>query len=283
MTADSRNDVLTVAAIAVLAFLLTDIAHEVVGHGAAYFAAGGRGCVLTTTRLIGTVHSELGDRLFALGGPLGNFACAGLAWLILQRSAARPSSPHRRVFLWLTMAFSLLWGIGYFFYSGFLAAGDWAILVRGLAPASVWQPALVLLGFVLYPASVRFIAATMPRIVTHAEPDRRQRLRRLVTISYLTAGLVACAAAALDPRGSQEVLFSAVPETFLGNIGMFAVPGLLTWRVTPGTPRQSTRPDSRDGDIPPQFITRSAAWLATAAVAAAAFIGLLGPGIPLSW
>jgi hypothetical protein len=81
----AQDDVLTLIAIAILAFTLSDVAHESIGHGAAYIALGGRSFVMTTTRLIGTrvhvdasgrvfvdyVHGELYGRLFSVGGPLG--------------------------------------------------------------------------------------------------------------------------------------------------------------------------------------------------------------------
>jgi hypothetical protein len=72
-----RDDAWTVAAIAVLAFIAADVAHEVIGHGAGLRAVGGRACVLTTTRLIVADPSgprslgDLGGRVFSIGGPLG--------------------------------------------------------------------------------------------------------------------------------------------------------------------------------------------------------------------
>ncbi len=99
-----HDDPWTVGAIIVLAFVLADVAHEVIGHGIGFLVAGGKSCILTTTRLIAD-HQLLGDfrsRIFDLGGPLGNLAFAGLAWLA-QRLLKRPA-PGLRLLLWLLMA-----------------------------------------------------------------------------------------------------------------------------------------------------------------------------------
>ncbi len=163
------DDTPTVIAIAVLAFILADIAHEVIGHGAAYLALGGRSFVLTTTRLIGrgshvdaagrmfvgVEHGELYGRIFSLGGPLGGLLFAGLAWMAL-RSLERPAI-RLRLFLWLTLAFNLFWNVGYLIYSGVTGSGDWAEGVRGLLPEPVWRILLVVAGVIFYRLSIRVL------------------------------------------------------------------------------------------------------------------------------
>ena len=42
-----EDDLISVAAIGILAFISTDIAHEVVGHGIGLLIAGGRSGILT--------------------------------------------------------------------------------------------------------------------------------------------------------------------------------------------------------------------------------------------
>ena len=139
-----RDDAPTVAALAALAFIVADVAHEVIGHGAAFLALGGRSFIMTTTRWIdlgahadaagrmyvGVEHGELYGRIFSLAGPLGGLLFAALAGLALH------GLPHAgvrlRLFLWLTLAFNLFWEIGYLIESGGLGIGDWAEAVRGL-------------------------------------------------------------------------------------------------------------------------------------------------------
>jgi hypothetical protein len=154
----ARDDALTLCAIAALAFIVADVAHEVVGHGVGFLATGGRSAVMTTTRLIVDTRSlsRLGGRVFSIGGPLGNLACAGLAWLA-QRWLRGPRA-RARVVLWLVAAFNLLWAVGYLVYSGVLGRGDWAELVQGLAPTWLWRPGLLALGVALYYLSAKALA-----------------------------------------------------------------------------------------------------------------------------
>ncbi|MDQ6808663.1 MAG: hypothetical protein M3Z64_04465 [Verrucomicrobiota bacterium] len=94
-----RNDhVLTVAAIGVLAFIATDVAHEVVGHGIGLFLAGGRGGLFTTTKLISeTTRPEPFWRIFDLGGPVGNLIWTAMCLALLRK--ARHAPTHGRLFL----------------------------------------------------------------------------------------------------------------------------------------------------------------------------------------
>jgi hypothetical protein len=66
-------DLVTVAALGIVAFISTDMAHEVVGHGIGLLIAGGRSGTFTTTRLI--YSSQLAGpnwKIFDIGGPAGN-------------------------------------------------------------------------------------------------------------------------------------------------------------------------------------------------------------------
>ncbi len=74
----------TVVAIGAIAYLLANVAHQVVGHAAGFVIARWRSCALTTNRLIET--QKLGGRggeIFDLGGPAGNRFMALVAWSAL--------------------------------------------------------------------------------------------------------------------------------------------------------------------------------------------------------
>ncbi len=80
------DDIVTVAAVGMLAFISTHLAHEVVGHGIALLIAGGGSGILTTTRLIHEPHlPSPGWRIFDNGGPAGNLMWAGLCFLTLRQ------------------------------------------------------------------------------------------------------------------------------------------------------------------------------------------------------
>lgn len=268
-TNEPRDDAPTVIAIAVLAFIVADIAHEVIGHGAAYLAVGGRSFIMTTTRwigqgvhvdssghlFVGLEHGDLYGRIFSFGGPLGSLVFAGLSWLALR--ALRRPAMRLRLFLWLTFAFNLFWGVGYLIYSGVTGGGDWAETVRGALPDPVWRLLLVVAGVVFYRLSIRALAGAIP-----GSPGR---LWRLVWISYWAAGIIACVAALFDPRGADQAYKSAALVSFLS-----AAPLLLIPRLPQRSP------------LPPEPVTRSLGWILAGLLASASFVGALGPGIPVS-
>src|SRR5450432_2434844 len=124
------DDAITVVSIAVIAFIVADIAHEGIGHGSGFFLAGGLSSMLTTTRLIEWV--KLGDpqwRIFGLGGPAGNLLFAALGWL--GQRLVRGPAVRLRLFFWLVMAFNLFWAFGYLIFSGVTGRGDYMALVEG--------------------------------------------------------------------------------------------------------------------------------------------------------
>jgi hypothetical protein len=249
-----RDDRLTVAAIAIVAFVIADVAHEVLGHGVGFFLAGGRSGIFTTTRLIETQRlGERGGAIFDLGGPFGNLLFAALPWLA-QRLLRRPA-PRLRLLLWLVMTFSLYWAFGYLAFCGVVARADWFALIKGLPHLWLWRVLFIAAGLALYRASMQ-LAASELRWLGHP----RSGLGRLVFTSYLAAGCIGCAGCILDPRGAWEILNSGALTTFAAMIGLLQVPRLST----------------AFGDTD---IDRSDAWIVSATVIAAFYIGMLGPGI----
>jgi hypothetical protein len=277
----ARDDAPTLIAIAVLAFIVADIAHEVIGHGAAYLAVGGRSFVMTTTRWIGQgVHADSSDRLFAgvengdlygkifsLGGPLGSLLFAGLAGLALR--SLRHAGIRPRLFLWLAMAFNLFWGVGYLIYSGVTGSGDWAESIRGVPPALVWRLVMLAAGLLLYSLAMKALAGEIGRFIPLDDPESRGRVGRLVWLSYWAAGVISCVAAAFDPRGADQVYKSAALVSFCSAAGLLAVPRLL--RRLPFSSEVAGDP-----------IARSIGWILAAVLTASLYVGALGPGVSVS-
>ena len=263
------DDPWNVAAIAVLAFVLADVAHEVIGHGIGYVLAGGKACVLTTTRLI-AANRQLGDfggMVFDTGGPLGNLSFAAIAWLG-QRVVKRPA-PRLRLLLWLLMAFSLFWGFGYLLFCGVVARGDWFALIRGAQYLLLWRSVFVVAGLGLYLACERLVAAELHWIVPASDANWRIRVRRLVLTSYAAGGLIACAGAILDPRGIWEVWNSGAMSSFVAALGLLRTP-----RLFPGLPDKPVASAS--------VVGRSGGWILAAAIVSIFYIAILGPGVKVT-
>ena len=257
----TRPDLLTVVAITIAATVIGDFIHEGVGHGGMCLASGGRPLVLST------VHFECSadTRLVAAGGTVANLVFGALFW---AASRAVQRSASWRYFFWLLMTFNLLSAGGYFLFSGIGNIGDWAAVVAGWQPAWAWRMGLVALGIVTYffvfiPLSLRELG---PFLGKDAE-IRVRRARKLTITPYLTAGVLACVAGAMNPVGPLLILISAGAASFGGNSGMAWMWTLLYGLHIPGSEFQLPE------------IERSRRWIVAAIVLAIGFIAELGPGV----
>jgi hypothetical protein len=266
--APSKDSRVTVAAIGVLAFVATDVAHEVVGHGIGLLIAGGRAGTLTTTKLIYAAQLPAPLwRIFDLGGPIGNLAWAALC-LALQRLTPG-AAPRRRLFLWAGAMFALFWEFGYLMKCGVSGRGDAMALIDGLSPAGDWRALLFLTGLILYRSAIRLLAADLHFIVSLRETEWRARVRRLLWTLYLAGGVTACAGAMLDPRGASEIFNSGAASSFIACVGLGLVPALF-----------ARYPEKAVAPADP--IRRNIPLIVFTAVVFLLFVLVLGPGIPVS-
>jgi hypothetical protein len=184
VAADDRT---TIVAIAVLVFILADIAHETFGHGIGYFLAGGASGIFTTTRVIPALWlSDSHADIFDLGGPAGNLVFAALP--SLAQPLVRSPAPRLRLFLVLLMAYSLFWAFGYLLLRGVDARGDWFAVIQDASPLWLWRVVFVVARFALYRFSMCLFAAEFHWILSKDDPDSRFRLRRLILLSYIAGG-----------------------------------------------------------------------------------------------
>lgn len=103
----------TLVAIALVAYALTNVAHEGLGHGGMCVAIGGE------PRTLNAVYFDCGEeglssaagRWISAGGTLVNLALAGLTALLLGARIVR--APASRYFLWLFLTLNLLQATGY--------------------------------------------------------------------------------------------------------------------------------------------------------------------------
>ena len=257
-------------AIAIVAYALSNLVHEGLGHGGACLVVGGRPEELTAVFFDGDLTGlpPSASRVVAAGGSIANLIAAGVAW-VAGRSL--PADWGRaRHFAWLLLAVNLLQAFGYLLFSGIGGIGDWAVVVRGLEPAAVWRIGLAVAGAWLY-----FIAAPrllMPWLEPFLPTDpqsRVARVRTLTVLPYLVGGATFVVAGVLNPRGWIFVLISAAAASFGGTSLLAWYPGLWA-RRSPG------QPADRLLGVP-----RGQVWLIAGAIALLVFVGVLGPGIKL--
>jgi len=259
----TQPDLLTIAAIAIAATVITDFIHEGIGHGGMCAATGGQPLVLST------VHFECSadTRLVAAGGTLANLIFGALFWVAAR--AVRQTASWR-YFFWLVMTFNLFDAGGYFLFSGIGNFGDWAAVVAGRQPAWAWRVGLIALGTVTYfllfvPFCLRELRPFLGK-----DPENRVRRARSLTLTpYLTAGTLSCIAGALNPVGPLLILLSAAAASLGGKSGLAWMRTLLRGPLIPSSELQMPE------------IKRSRGWMVAAVILATVFIAGLGPGVKL--
>jgi hypothetical protein len=257
----TKPDLLTVAAIAIVAAVIADFIHEGLGHGGMCIATSGRPLVLST------VHFECSadTRLVAAGGTLANLTFGTLSWGAVR---AVKRSASWRYFFWLLMTFNLFSVGGYFLFSGIGNIGDWAAVVAGRQPAWAWRVGLAALGIVTY--FFLFVPLSLRELRPFLGKDGKIRVRRarqLTLVPYLTVGVLSCAAGALNPVGPLLILISAAAASFGGNSGLAWMWNLLYGHRIPSSGFQMPEIERRRG------------WIIAAVVLTIGFIMGLGPGV----
>lgn len=253
MAAEStiRDDVLTVAAIGILAMCVSTTAHEAIGHGGACLASGGRIAQLTSVYF----QCAPGGQWIPAAGPAGNLAAAILAGIGARLTPA--TRPGVRLLLALVVAISLFWEAGYLLYAMILREGDWAIaageVFGSLTPAVRIGGAAAGVGLYLLGA----------RLVAGAVRPFGARARRILALAWAAAGVAACAAAAFYAPDRLDAMKQAALE-----VGAASLP-LLVMRVRPA-PEVPSAPR----------IARDWRWIAVSALAYAGFVLTLGRGLP---
>ncbi len=245
-----RDDLVTLVAIGLLAYASADIAHHVLGHGAACLALGGRIVSLSSIFVNCTVYGSAID----LAGPFANLAL-GLAALAL---AYRPSATSSaRLFFALAAGFNLFWFALLLLFSAATRSDDFAWPMSAFHVSEPLRYGLIALGGLLYVLSVRAVAGPM---AGYARP--RARAWRIVVVAWLTAGVFACATALFDRHPAAAILHHAAPQSLILSIGLLFLPQRAVRTSTAVSPT----------------IGFSVRWVAAALIAAAASMVFLGPG-----
>ena len=183
------DDPLTLLALGGLAYLLTMLLHEAVGHGVGCLLAGGAPTITTVA-----TQCEVQPLAMVLAGPLLNWAVGLLLWRALPAVSAEPA--QRWWLLWLLFAYNLFVAAGYLVFCGLAGFGDWAVAAAAL-PAWLWRPVAVVGGAALYYLVLRAASARIPWL--DLDSPLRPRLRALVLLPYLGAGLGGARLGAAQP------------------------------------------------------------------------------------
>jgi hypothetical protein len=259
--ADERPSPITVAAVAVVAYALCDMVHEVLGHGLAAYASPHVAALILSTVALTTSQSS---RLVASAGTLANLI-VGVAALALSRRPWRSLSV--RYFLWLLGSLDLFNGTGYLLYSGLLGSGDWGVVIAGASPSWLWRGGMALVGAVTYILSMAASAAALRRFVSDGSV-RHADVSLLSRLPYGVGGALFVLGSIPNPVGPSLILTSGATSGFGAMAGLLGVPRLVRASGAP--------PESRASGL--RF---SRAWAAAAVLVAGVFVLVIGPGIRL--
>ena len=257
-------DLLTVTAIALVAYATSNVLHEAVGHGGACLALGGKPNVLSSVHFECGVEaiSALARRGVAAAGTIVNFV-AGAIGLVAFQATNPGRKPHISYFLWLFTTLNLLMGAGYFLFSGIGNIGDWADVAGGIVSPVIWRPALAVLGGALYFLLARRSGQWLGTLV--GSDDLSMRRSRLLSVpAYVAGSLLFCISGLFNPVGPVLIAISAAAASFGGASG-------LLWLT------RFTRATTRSAE--PAELDRSYAWIVAGCIASVIFVGILGPGI----
>jgi len=268
-TEAQRHDLLTVAALGVVAYALANILHEGLGHGGACLVVGGQPRILSSLHFHGdtTGLAPWALRLIGAGGTLVNLAVGAVVLTCLP--ALRSASPQIRYLAWLGAIVNLFQGAGYLLFSGVAGIGDWASVIQGFSPRWLWRAGLALVGGVSYFLVMRVAMISLGPFIG-GERSRYRRALALSLIPYVTGSALYIVSGLFNPAGAALVVASAVASSVGGTCGFLWAPQLLLGESIPPASNPLTP------------IARSWPWIGAAGVVMLLFISILGPGVRLS-
>lgn len=257
-------DLLTVAAIAATAFVVTTFCHEALGHGGTCLAVGAH------LRELGAYYADCDThdgppwkwQAVAAAGSTVNLILMAVFYLLLK---ARLSSASPRgsgsVFLWLMFALNGFTWAGYFLFSGVAGIGDWGTgrgaVLYDVPNALIFRAVMAVAGGGLYVLIGRAAGRMLGR-VTGSQTSGRA----VSWMAYITGGLIAIPVGILNPMGLYVLLASAVASSWGGASGLMWCARL-----------------ARDDDGITFAMPRNWLWIVAGVAIIAAYAVILGPSL----
>lgn len=143
-------DILTLIAIAILAWGVVNVSHEIVGHAGAAVLLGipVRAVSTTTAAIAGDQLTSIGAyRTIMAAGTVMNLVGGAAALLLLR--VQRQAKSATRYFLWLFATFSFIIATMNLVSVMFIGAGDWTEFTRELEPRVLWKAIIIGVGVIL--------------------------------------------------------------------------------------------------------------------------------------
>lgn len=259
-------DRLTVIAIAVIAYAIANVSHELIGHCTMAVLVGTRCKVLSSTYI--PLASEIPTWKYNIIVPAGcaaNFIAA-LVCLALLRTR-QTAQPTVRYFLWLTMCVNLFLPSTYIAVAPIIKFGDSYILIHELPRQWFWRSVVALLGAVLWWFSFQLCRAELGKLIGVGGNAARSIAWKLVAPAYVAGGIITVASALFSQLEAKWAQLQAAGGTFGLTIWLLLLPFVIPAPVKPLTHSF--------------MLTRSVRWIVAGVLSALIFVGVLGRGISL--
>jgi hypothetical protein len=263
----NRLNIVTIVAVALPAFGLQSVAHEVLGHAVTAWLTGAKVILISSTAM----QTQGGGRLVPASGPLANLLFGIAACIVLRRM--RRFGPGR-LFLWLFAFANLFIGTGYILYSGLIDFGDAAYVIAGLQPAWVYRLILVLSGGLGYRYSIRLAAKDLLGLVRSGSVPPAD-VNRIVQPSWIAGSALYLVASLFNPVSRSLILYDGLSSAFGVALGFALLAKIV--------PRELQRSPASDhpGELATGELRFSAAWLAFGSIFTILFVISMGRGIRL--
>jgi len=149
---EKTNSIIISASIGIVAYMFTDIIHEVIGHSSAALIAGYDITLLTSVYF----RSNPTNFIIGLCGPISNLIFGLLLFTFLKYKAIK--SPLTKLLLTTIMAYNLFWFSGTIIQSSFSKIGDWTFAIARLNIGTFEKPLLIVFGIIAYLLSIKLVA-----------------------------------------------------------------------------------------------------------------------------
>lgn len=259
-------DILTLIAISIVVWALTDILHEIVGHAGSAAALGIPVRAVSTTTMYlewDQVDSVFENGIIHAAGAGMNLITGVIALLLLR--SRKIASSAARYFLWLFSSMSFIIVAMNLISAPLIGGGDWTVIIRGFTDPQPVKAIIIGVGIILaiagYALPLRY---WMPDL-----SGNRKVLLKITVIPVMTMMVVH----SLSLIGSP---FSRLPPEHNHLLAsVFAFLHLILWVILINTipvPRSDKPTESI-------HLSRSNAYVVIGIVMVIFFVAVLGPGL----
>ena len=257
-------DSLTVIAIAIVAYAVANVCHEVIGHCGMAVVVGTKCKLISSTYIpLATEVPTWKYNIIVAAGVTANLIAALVCLVLLRRQANL--QPPVRYFLWLTMCVNLFLPSTYIAVAPIIKFGDAYILIHKLPGQFFWRSAVALTGAVILLFSFMLCRTELSKLIGTGGPAARRIAWKLVAPAYVAGGIVTVASALFSQLEAKWAQLQAAGGTF----------GLTVWLLL--LPFVIPEPRVKHSFV----VARSVRWIVVGAVVALIFVGVLGRGIAL--